>query len=167
MDGFRAPFVFKTGTANQRFGEAACVRNADSLYQSGANMNIPADLKYTKNDEWVRVDGTSCTVGITDYAQDQLSDVVYAEVTVPAGGTVKKGDVVGAIESVKAAADVYAPVSGKVSAVNDLLDETPETINSDPYGEAWLVRIEASDPAEIDALLDAAGYAAFLENRDH
>lgn len=130
-------------------------------------MNIPADLRYTRNDEWVRVDGSACTIGITDYAQDQLSDVVYAEVTVPTGGTVKKGDVVGAIESVKAAADVYAPISGKVTAVNDLLDETPEVINTDPYGQAWIVRIEATDPGELDALMDAAAYETFLADREH
>ena len=130
-------------------------------------MNIPEDLKYTRNDEWVRADGRSCTIGVTDYAQDQLSDVVYAEVTVSAGSSIAKGDVIGAIESVKAAADVYSPVSGKVTDVNDLLNETPEAINSDPYGEAWMVKLDLSDPAELDGLMDADAYTAFLEEREH
>lgn len=130
-------------------------------------MNIPVDLKYTKNDEWVRAEGAVCTIGVTDYAQDQLSDVVFAEVTVPVGATIARGDVIGAIESVKAAADVYSPISGRVTAVNDLLDQTPELINSDPYGSAWVVRLEASDPGELDGLMDAAAYEAYLANREH
>jgi glycine cleavage system H protein len=130
-------------------------------------MNIPADLKYTKNDEWVRVEGATCTIGVTDYAQDQLSDVVYAEVTARVGGMVSKGDSIGAIESVKAAADVYCPVSGKVTAANDLLDGTPETINSDPYGKAWMIRLELSNPRELDELMDAAAYEVYLTNREH
>ncbi|HUF36973.1 MAG TPA: glycine cleavage system protein GcvH [Anaerolineales bacterium] len=130
-------------------------------------MNIPEDLKYTKNDEWVRVNGGICTIGVTDYAQDQLSDVVYAEVSVTVGALVSQGDVVGAIESVKAAAEVYAPVSGKVTEVNDLLDETPEAINSDPYGGAWMVKLEASNPVELDGLMDSAAYEAYLADREH
>jgi glycine cleavage system H protein len=130
-------------------------------------MNIPEDLKYTRNDEWVRLDGGTCTIGVTDYAQDQLSDVVYAEVSVSAGGAVSRGVVIGAIESVKAAADVYAPVSGTVTEINDLLDETPEVINTDPYGEAWLVRLKLSDPGELDGLMDAAAYEAYLGEREH
>jgi glycine cleavage system H protein len=130
-------------------------------------MNIPEDLKYTKNDEWVRSKDGICTIGVTDYAQDQLSDVVYAEVSVAAGASVSQGDVVGAIESVKAASEVYAPVSGKVTEVNDLLDETPELINSDPYGKAWMVKLEASNPGELDSLMDSAAYEAYLADREH
>ena len=129
-------------------------------------MNIPEDLKYTRNDEWVRVQGSSCVIGVTDYAQDALSDVVYAEVTAGSGDSIRQGDSFGTIESVKAAADVYAPVSGKVVEINDLLNDTPEAINSDPYGDGWMVRLEMSDPQELDGLMDAAAYAAYLENRD-
>lgn len=130
-------------------------------------MNIPADLKYTKNDEWVRVEGAHCTIGITDYAQDQLSDIVYAEVQVSAGDALDKGSAFAAVESVKAASDVYAPVSGEVIEVNDLLEETPEVINSDPYGSAWMVRVKLTSPSELDSLLDAAAYEAYLSEREH
>jgi len=130
-------------------------------------MNIPGELKYTQNDEWLKVDGEQGTVGITNYAQEQLSDVVYVETVVAEGDTVQAGDVIATVESVKAAADVYAPVSGTVSAVNDALADTPELINSDPYGEAWLVRLTLNDPAEAEALMDAEAYAAYCEEREH
>jgi glycine cleavage system H protein len=129
-------------------------------------MNIPADLKYTKNDEWVRVEGDSCVIGVTDYAQDALSDVVYAEVSPGVGDSISKGDSFGTIESVKAAADVYTPMSGTVTAVNDLLDETPEVINSDPYGNAWMIRLEMSNSAELDSLMDSSAYQAYVETRE-
>lgn len=128
-------------------------------------MNIPADLKYTKNDEWVRVEGKTGTVGITDYAQDQLSDIVFVEVIVSVGDQVKQGDSCATVESVKAAADVYMPVSGKVVAVNEALPDVPETINSDPYGAAWMVKVELSNPSEADGLLDAAGYQANIDSK--
>lgn len=130
-------------------------------------MNIPADLKYTKNDEWVRVEGDTATIGVTDYAQDQLSDVVYVEVTVAVGESLDQGASFGAIESVKAASDVYSPVSGEVIEVNDLLEDTPESINTDPFGEAWMMRLAMSNPAELEGLMDAAAYGAYLEGRDH
>ncbi|NPA26610.1 MAG: glycine cleavage system protein GcvH [Chloroflexi bacterium] len=127
------------------------------------SWNIPAHLKYTKSDEWINPeDGT---VGITDYAQSQLSDVVYVEFIVGEGDTVNKGDIIATIESVKAAADVYAPVSGKVVAVNEALADSPELVNSDPYGQAWLVRIEMSDPSELDELMDADAYRQYCEER--
>lgn len=121
-------------------------------------MNVPQDLKYTKNDEWIRVENGIGTVGITDYAQNQLSDIVYVEVIVSVGDQVNQGDSLATLESVKAAADVYAPVSGKVTAVNEELPDTPEVVNSDPYGAAWLVKLELSNPAELDGLLDASAY---------
>lgn len=121
-------------------------------------MNIPNNLKFTSNDEWILVDGNVGTVGITDFAQNQLSDIVYVEIVVGAGDMVKKGDSCATLESVKAAADVYMPVGGKVIAINDALPETPEKVNSSPYGDAWMVKIEISDPAELTALLDAAAY---------
>ena len=126
-------------------------------------MNIPSDLKYTKNDEWIRADGT---VGITDYAQDQLSDVVFVEIVVSEGDEVSQGDIIATIESVKAAADVYAPVGGKVVAVNENLDDNPEIVNEDPYGEAWLIKLEIADPAELDGLMDAAAYEAYCKERE-
>lgn len=126
-------------------------------------MEIPQELKYTQNDEWIRADGT---VGVTDYAQDQLSDVVYVEFVVSEGDEVKQGDVIATIESVKAAADVYAPVSGKVVAVNEALADAPEKINEDPYGEAWLIKLEIADPSELDGLMDAAAYQAYCAERE-
>lgn len=130
-------------------------------------MNIPGELKYTKNDEWIKVEGDTGTVGITDYAQDQLSDIVYVEITVAEGDEVGKGDACAAVESVKAAADIYMPAGGKIVAVNDGLADTPETVNSDPYGAAWIVKLELSDPAELDELLDAAAYEAYCQERAH
>lgn len=123
-------------------------------------MNIPSDLKYTENDEWVRVEGNTGTIGITDHAQEQLSDIVYVEIIVSEGDEVSKGDSCATIESVKAAADVYMPVSGKVIAVNEALPDTPELVNSEPYGGAWMVKVELSDPSELDGLLDAGAYQA-------
>jgi glycine cleavage system H protein len=126
-------------------------------------MNVPSDLKYTSNDEWIRVEGNSGTVGITDHAQNQLSDIVYVEIVVAVGDEVKKGDACATLESVKAAADVYLPASGKVVAINEALPDTPEKVNSDPYGEAWMVKIELSDPGELGDLLDAAAYTQAAE----
>lgn len=131
---------------------------------SRAESNIPAEQKYTDNDEWVRVDGDEAIVGITDYAQDQLSDIVFVEYLLDEGDEGSKGDTCAAVESVKAAADVYLPVSGEIIAVNEDLADSPETINSDPYGDAWLIKIKMSDPSEVEDLLDAAGYEALAEN---
>ena len=130
-------------------------------------MNIPTNQKYTQNDEWIRVEGDAGFVGITDYAQDQLSDIVYVEILVSPGDVVSKGDSCATIESVKAAADVYMPVSGKVLEINEALSDAPEKVNSDPYGEAWMVKIELSDPSELDSLLDAAAYQANIESKSH
>lgn len=123
-------------------------------------MNIPGDLKYTKNDEWIRVEDNIGTVGITDHAQEQLSDIVYVEIVVSEADTISQGDSCATIESVKAAADVYCPVSGKIVAVNDALPDSPEKVNSDPYGQAWMVKVELSDPSELDGLMDAGEYEA-------
>lgn len=121
-------------------------------------MNTPSNLKYTPNDEWIKVEGNVGTVGITDFAQNQLSDIVFVEIVVGVGDQVKKGDSAATLESVKAAADVYLPVGGKVIAINEALPDTPEKVNSDAFGEAWMVKIEISDPAELNGLLDAAAY---------
>ena len=130
-------------------------------------MNTPVDLKYTQNDEWVRVEGKVGTIGITDFAQSQLSDIVFVEVVVSQGEPVSKKDTAATVESVKAAADVYTPISGKVVAVNEDLPSAPETINSDPYGAAWLLKIEMSDLAELNTLMDAAAYEKYCQEREH
>ena len=113
-------------------------------------MNIPADLKYSDNDEWIRIEGNTGTIGITDYAQDQLSDVVFVEVIVEPDETLDQGDACATVESVKAAADVYLPVGGTVTATNEEVLDTPELVNTDPYGAAWMVKIELSDPSQLD-----------------
>jgi len=128
-------------------------------------MNIPTDLKYTENDEWIRVEGDSGTIGITDYAQDQLSDVVFVEIIAEPDETLDQGDACATVESVKAAADVYLPAGGTVTEVNEDLLDAPELVNSDPYGEAWMVKIALSDPSQVDALLDAAAYQKHCDER--
>jgi glycine cleavage system H protein len=125
------------------------------------------DLLYSKDHEWVRVEGEEAVMGISDYAQEQLSDIVYVEYTVDVGDEVSKGDSVSAVESVKAAADVYSPISGTISAINEELPDTPELINSDPYGEAWMIKIKMADPSEVEALKDPEAYEAYCEERDH
>jgi glycine cleavage system H protein len=117
----------------------------------------PADLKYTKDHEWVRVSGSQAHVGITDYAQKQLGDVVYLELP-EVGRTVKKGDVFGTIESVKAVSELYAPVGGEVTEVNSALTERPETVNKDPHG-SWMIALKVSNPDEASDLLDSTKYA--------
>ena len=130
-------------------------------------MSVPNNLKYTKTDEWIKVEGKVGTVGITDYAQDQLSDIVFFEAAVAPGETVKKEATVATVESVKAAADVSCPVSGKVVSINDSLPNTPEIVNSDPFGKAWMVKIELSDPSELNTLMDSAAYEEFIKERSH
>ena len=130
-------------------------------------MNNPVDLKYTQNDEWVRVEGKVGTIGITDFAQSQLSDIVFVEVVVSQGEPVSKKDSIATVESVKAAADVYSPISGKVVAVNEALPSAPETINSDAYGAAWMLKIEMSDPADLNTMMDSAAYEKYCQERAH
>jgi glycine cleavage system H protein len=130
-------------------------------------MNVPASLKYTNSDEWLLVEGKTATVGVTDYAQDQLSDIVFVEVTVAVGDVLKKQTNIATIESVKAAADVNLPVSGKVIEINEALPNNPELINSDPFGKAWMIKVELSDPSEMDKLMDSKAYTAYCETRGH
>ena len=122
-------------------------------------METPNDLKYTENDEWIRIEDSLGTMGISDYAQDQLSDIVFVEFLVDIGEMVDQGDTIATVESVKAAADIYAPVSGMIKSLNEELADSPELINTDPYGDAWLVKLEVSDPSELDDLFDADTYA--------
>lgn len=126
-------------------------------------MNIPSDLKYTKSHEWVRIDGDEAVLGITDFAQSELGDIVYVDL--PAvGKAVSTGDSFLTVESVKTVSDVYSPVSGVVSAVNDGLGAQSELLNTDPYQGGWLVKIRMSNPSEADSLMDAAGYKGILNN---
>ena len=128
-------------------------------------MNVPGNLKFSESNEWINLEGNTGTIGISDYAQDQLSDIVFAEVIVNEGDTIKKGDTIATVESVKAAADVYTPVSGKVISVNEGLGSAPEVINSDPYGAAWIIKLEVSNLTDLDALLDSAGYEKFIQDQ--
>lgn len=129
-------------------------------------MNFPTDLRYTKTDEWVRLEGGEAVVGITDYAQSQLSDIVYVELPQP-GERRAKGEAFGVVESVKAASDVYMPASGTITAVNERLSGAPELVNRDPYGQAWMIRFKPDNPAEFNDLLDAAAYEKYCEERAH
>ena len=128
-------------------------------------MKAPVELKYSKNDEWIRVEGDVAVMGITDYAQDQLSDVVFVEIVVFEGDKLGKGETCAVVESVKAAADIYLPVGGEILAINEALVDSPELINEDPFGEAWLIKIKMSDPGELDSLMDAEAYKNL--ERDH
>jgi glycine cleavage system H protein len=128
-------------------------------------MNTPANLKYAKTDEWVKVDGNIATVGISDYAQDQLSDIVFIEFNCEIDDVINKGDALATIESVKAAADVNSPISGKILETNEGLADIPETLNDDPYEKGWLYKIEMSNPAELNELMDAAAYDKYCEGR--
>lgn len=127
-------------------------------------MNIPDDRRYSSDHEWIRRDGDSnvVTIGITDYAQDSLGDVVFVEAP-DVGSTVANAESVTEVESTKSVSDIYAPVAGVVTSANEALDATPELLNSDPYGDGWICTIEMSDPSEYDALLDAGGYRALTE----
>jgi glycine cleavage system H protein len=130
------------------------------------SFKILPDLRYAKTDEWLRVEGDEGVVGISDYAQDALSDIVYVELP-NIGDTFDAGAAFGVVESVKAASDLLMPVSGEVIAINEAAVDSPEILNSDPFGEAWLVRVRLSDPAQIDSLMDASAYGTYLEGRDH
>ncbi len=123
-------------------------------------MNLPADLKYTNDHEWIRVDGDVGTIGVTDHAQGELGDVVYVDIP-DATATVSKGGAFGSIEAVKTVADLYAPVSGQLIEVNDV-NAAPDTVNKDPYGNGWLVKIKLSDPSELDGLLSVDQYKALI-----
>lgn len=129
-------------------------------------MDFPEDLRFTNNDEWLRIEGDNGVVGVSDYAQDQLSDIVFIDITVSEGDTISVGDEIGTVESVKAASDIYTPVSGTVVAINEGLLDTPELVNSDPYGEAWVIKITMSDVSEAEKLMDSSSYKSNTEDRD-
>lgn len=120
-------------------------------------MNIPSDLHYTTDHEWIRISGSRATVGITDFAQGELGDIVFVEIET-VGKQLKQGDTFGSIEAVKTVSDLFMPVSGKVLGINEKINDLPDLINKDPYDEGWLIEIEVADVEEVSGLLDAAGY---------
>jgi glycine cleavage system H protein len=124
-------------------------------------MNIPGDLMYTKDHEWIRIEGELAYVGVTDFAQGELGDIVFVEIET-VGETLKKEDVFGTIEAVKTVSDLFMPVSGNILEVNPLLEESPEVVNKDPYGKGWMVKIQIADPVEVNDLLSAEKYAVLI-----
>jgi glycine cleavage system H protein len=120
-------------------------------------MNIPADLKYTKDHEWVKLEGTTAIIGITDFAQSELGDIVYVEVET-LDESLDHDEVFGTVEAVKTVSDLFLPMSGKIIELNEDLDQEPELVNSDPYGKGWMIKVEVSDPSQYDGLLDAGAY---------
>lgn len=120
-------------------------------------MNIPGELKYTKDHEWVRLEGEEAYVGITDFAQSELGDIVYVEIET-VGEEVQQGEIFGTVEAVKTVSDLFMPITGKVLEVNPDLDATPEAVNEDPYGKGWMIKIRITDKSQLEALLDASGY---------
>ena len=124
-------------------------------------MSLPSDLKYSKDHEWLKIEGATATIGITDFAAKQLGDIVFVELP-KVGASFKAGDTLGVVESTKTASDVFYPVSGKVLAVNEALLDAPELINQEPYGQGWFIKVECATPGEFDGLLDAAAYQALI-----
>ena len=124
-------------------------------------MNVPGELKYTKDHEWIRIEGNLAYVGVTDFAQGELGDIVFIEIET-VGETLKKEDVFGTIEAVKTVSDLFMPVSGEILEVNPLLEESPDVVNKDPYGKGWMVKIKITDPSEANDLLSAEKYTALL-----
>lgn len=124
-------------------------------------MNVPAELKYTKDHEWIKVDGETVTIGITDFAQGELGDIVYVEVETE-GEDLAKEEVFGTVEAVKTVSDLFMPVSGEVTAFNEAIEATPESVNNDPYGDGWMIKVALSDVSELDGLLSAEQYKELI-----
>ena len=124
-------------------------------------MNIPDNLKYTKDHEWISIDGKICTIGITDYAQSELGDIVFVDIDSDLKDIVK-GESIGSIEAVKTVSDLFGPFNGKIIELNSLLLDSPEIMNTDPYGDGWVLKVEISDSSELDDLLDSAGYKSLI-----
>ena len=129
-------------------------------------MKIESGLLYSKNDEWVRIEGDTATIGITDYAQSQLSDIVFAEVSIEEGESVEAGDCIGTVESVKAASDIYTPVSGTIADINEAIAEEPELINKDAFA-AWFVKVTLDGDVDVSELMDAVEYEQYCAEREH
>ena len=124
-------------------------------------MNTPSNLRYTKEHEWIRVEGNEAYVGITDYAQSELGEIVFVDINTE-GETLEQNEVFGSVEAVKTVSDLNMPVAGEVLAINDAINDQPELVNNDPYGEGWMIKISVANPDELDTLLDAEGYQAFI-----
>ncbi len=124
-------------------------------------MNIPGNLRYTNDHEWINLNGQTALIGITDYAQSELGDIVFLEIETE-GEQLEKGEVFGTVEAVKTVSDLFMPVSGKVLEVNSKLEDQPELVNKDPYGEGWLIKIEIADPGQVNDLLDSKGYEELI-----
>ena len=124
-------------------------------------MNIPSELKYTKDHEWIRIDGDIATVGITDFAQGELGDIVYVEVET-LDETIEKDEVFGTVEAVKTVSDLILPLSGEIIELNELLEDEPEKVNTDPYGDGWMIKVKISDASEIDSLMGEADYKELI-----
>lgn len=124
-------------------------------------MNIPANLKYTKEHEWVLIDGETATIGVTDFAQGELGDIVYVEIET-VGETLSKDEVFGSVEAVKTVSDLFMPLSGEILEFNEALESNPEAVNKDPYGAGWMIKINVSDLSELDSLMDASAYEALV-----
>lgn len=124
-------------------------------------MNVPADLKYTKDHEWIKLDGEVATIGITDFAQGELGDIVYVEIET-LNDTLDAEAVFGSVEAVKTVSDLFMPISGEIIALNETLEDTPETVNEDPYGAGWMVKVQCSDLSQLDNLLDAEAYTSLV-----
>jgi len=124
-----------------------------------STMNFPANLRYTKDHEWIKLDGNVATIGITDYAQRELGDIVYVEVET-VGKSLKAGEIFGTVEAVKTVSDLFLPVDGTITELNAGLANSPESVNSDPYGEGWMIKMTVNNPADVEALMDAAAYDA-------
>lgn len=122
-------------------------------------MNFPANLRYTKDHEWIKLEGNVATIGITDYAQRELGDIVYVEVET-VGKTLKAGEIFGTVEAVKTVSDLFLPVDGTITELNAALANSPESVNNDPYGEGWMIKMTVNNPADVEALMDAAAYDA-------
>ncbi|NBU92452.1 MAG: glycine cleavage system protein GcvH [Flavobacteriia bacterium] len=124
-------------------------------------MNVPANLKYTKEHEWIHIDGEIATIGITDFAQSELGDIVFVEIET-VGETLSKDEVFGSVEAVKTVSDLFMPVSGEILEFNEALEGNPEGVNNDPYGQGWMIKVKVSDLAELNELLDASAYEALI-----
>ena len=124
-------------------------------------MNVPADLKYTKDHEWIKLDGEVATIGITDFAKGELGDIVYVEIET-LNDTLNAEAVFGSVEAVKTVSDLFMPISGEIIALNETLEDTPETVNEDPYGKGWMVKVQCSDLSQLDDLLDAEAYTSLV-----
>lgn len=130
-------------------------------FKTNNKMNIPANLKYTKDHEWVSVEGDVATIGITDFAQGELGDIVYVEIET-VGETMDQEEVFGSVEAVKTVSDLFMPVTGEIIEFNSGLESNPEAVNKDPYGDGWMIKVKLSNPSELEGLLDAAGYEALV-----